>query len=177
MKIDKIDQKERNKMIVHDCDFHGLSRADVAKKYNLSGARVAQIYFQEKAKKSLEDMPVEQIEMMKVTDLPLTFRFKGCITQTYGYNVLCRDINDIMDYELLAIPNFGRDTLKEWREFQIKHGLIKRPQNTQGNDELIKKIDLIRENLQDQIDSIMHQLRALDNAVYLAYDELSLECR
>lgn len=177
MNINQFEQADRDQEIVEDIDVRKMSRDQVSRKHNLSKARIAQIYYKEKSKGVLHNIPVDEILMMRVADLPLTFRFRDTIGKAYGYNVRCGDINDKSDSELLIMPNFGRGTLQEWRDFQSNYGLIKSPEKPQYNEELIEMVNLIRQKSFDEIDSILNRLKVLGNVIHAACDEIEAKCR
>lgn len=181
MNINQIMQAERNRIIVEDIEVRKMKRDDIAKKHNISNVRVGQIYFDEKSKKVLEGFSPERILAMKVTDLPVTFRLKDTIARRYGYDVTCEDINLKSDAELLSIRNFGRNTLNEWREFQLKHGLISKPEPKPSNQEMLKLLDDMYSNTMSKIEDIRSilqmELMQLENLVNLYVSEAEEKCQ
>lgn len=181
MNINQIMQAERNRIIVEDIEVRKMKRDDIAKKHNISNVRVGQIYFDEKSKKVLEGFSPERILAMKVTDLPLTFRLKDTIARRYGYDVTCEDINLKSDAELLSMRNFGRNTLNEWREFQLKHGLISRPEPKPSNQEMLKLLERMHSASMDKIEEIRSmvttELMQLQNIIEVCVSEAEDKCR
>lgn len=181
MNINQIMQAERNRIIVEDIEVRKMKRDDIAKKHNISNVRVGQIYFDEKSKQTIKEFTPERIKAMKVTDLPLTFRLKDTIARRYGYDVTCEDINLKSDAELLSMRNFGRRTLNEWREFQLKHGLIAKRQTTPSQQEMLKLLERMHSASMDKIeeirDMVKTELMQLQNIIEVCISEAEDKCR
>ena len=116
------DYKTRRQQIADDF-ASGLRKCDLADKYNLSPVRISQILKHHERHKAQEQIVrttidyTKGINTLKISELDVSLRTVNCFRNDNIYTV--GHARQLTDAQLLRIPNFGRKSLREWKEYLV----------------------------------------------------------